>query len=139
MNILFCLTPKSDVAFIYDDCSLRQALEKMEHYRYTAIPILNRKGEYAGTLTEGDLLRIIKSRYQLNLHDAEDIPLTEIPRRWTYAPVNADSTMDQLVDMSLMQNFVPVIDDQNVFIGIIRRQDIIRYLYDAQNISARGA
>lgn len=79
MNILFCLTPKNDVAYVYDDYSLRQALEKMDHYRYTALPILNRKGQYAGTLTEGDLLRIIKSRYQLNLHDAEDIPLKEIP------------------------------------------------------------
>lgn len=136
MNILFCLTPKNDVAYVYDDYSLRQALEKMDHYRYTALPILNRKGQYAGTLTEGDLLRIIKSRYQLNLHDAEDIPLKEIPRRWTYAPVNADSTMEQLVDMSLMQNFVPVIDDQNVFIGIIRRKDIIKYLYQNQKDAA---
>ena len=29
MNILFFLTPKSDVAFIYEYESLRQALEKM--------------------------------------------------------------------------------------------------------------
>ena len=28
MNIMFFLTPKSDVAYIYNDYSLRQALEK---------------------------------------------------------------------------------------------------------------
>lgn len=30
MNILFFLTPKKEIAYIYDDDSLRQALEKME-------------------------------------------------------------------------------------------------------------
>ena len=44
MNILFFLTPKSELSYIYDDDSLRQALEKMEYHRYTAIPVINRKG-----------------------------------------------------------------------------------------------
>ena len=63
MNILFFITPKSEVAYLYEDYSLRQALEKMEHYRYSAVPIINRKGQYVGTLTEGDLLWNIKERY----------------------------------------------------------------------------
>ena len=28
------------------------------------------------------------------------------------------------------QNFVPVVDDRGMFIGIVRRQAIIRYCYD---------
>lgn len=40
MNVLFFITPKSEVAYLYEDYSLRQALEKMEHYRYSAIPII---------------------------------------------------------------------------------------------------
>ncbi|MBS1335724.1 MAG: CBS domain-containing protein, partial [Blautia sp.] len=28
------------------------------------------------------------------------------------------------------QNFVPVIDDKKIFIGIIRRKDIIEYCYN---------
>jgi CBS domain-containing protein len=56
MNIIFLLTPKTDVAYVYDKDTLRQVLEKMAHHRYTAIPIINQEGEYVGTLTEGDLL-----------------------------------------------------------------------------------
>ena len=55
-NILFFLTPKAMCAFLYDDYTVRQALEKMEAAHYAALPILNRRGEYRGTLTEGDLL-----------------------------------------------------------------------------------
>ena len=55
MNILFFLTPKSEVAYISEEDTLRQALEKMEYHKYSAIPIISRTGRYIGTLTEGDL------------------------------------------------------------------------------------
>lgn len=130
MNILFFITPKSEVAYLYDDYSLRQALEKMEHYRYTAIPIINRKGEYVGTITEGDLLWNIKDRYMLDLHRAEEIPLKHLERRWYNDPVNVNCEIEDLVLTSMNQNFVPVIDDNQIFIGLITRKDIIGYCYN---------
>ena len=60
-NILFSLTPKAMCAFLYDDYTVRQALEKMEAAHYSALPILNRRGEYRGTITEGDLLDCMDS------------------------------------------------------------------------------
>ena len=39
MNILFFLTPKSEVAFIYSDANLREAIDLMEAHRYSALPI----------------------------------------------------------------------------------------------------
>ncbi len=128
MNILFFLTPKSEVAYINDEDTLRQALEKMENHKYAAVPILNRHGKYIGTLTEGDLLWGIKNKYDLSLKDAERIRITEIPRRSDNKPVSADADMEDLIDKVLNQNFVPVLDDQRNFIGIITRKDVIRYL-----------
>lgn len=43
MNILFFLHPKQEVAYVYDDCTLRQVLETMEHHKYASIPMLNRQ------------------------------------------------------------------------------------------------
>ena len=130
MNILFFLTPKEDVAFIYDDFTLRQVLEKMEHHRYSAIPILSRNGKYVGTLTEGDLLWGIKNKYSLDLKKAENIPITDMPRRSDNRPVHINTNVDDLVTTSLDQNFVPVIDDRGIFIGIITRKNIIKYFYE---------
>ena len=130
MNILFFITPKADCAFIHADCSLRQAIEKMEYHKYTAIPILDDRGRYIGTLTEGDLLRIIKDRYDLSLRDAEEIRLSAIPRRWKMDPVNINCDIEDLIQTSMRQNFVPVVDDENVFIGIITRKAIIQYCYE---------
>lgn len=129
MNILFFLTPKSEVACVYEDDSLRQALERMEYHKYSSVPMLRRDGKYVGTLTEGDLLWGIKNQYNLNLREAENIPVTTIRRRMDNLPVNAKSDMEDLIDKALNQNFVPVIDDRGYFIGIITRKDIIRHYY----------
>ncbi|WP_077611650.1 CBS domain-containing protein [Clostridium sp. Marseille-P2415] len=130
MNILFFLTPKNEVAYIYEDESLRQALEKMEYHKYSAVPVINRRGKYVGTITEGDMLWGIKNKFNLSLKEAEHVTAAAIDRRSDNRPVYADSNMEDLIDKALNQNFVPVVDDQKNFIGIITRKDIIRYFYN---------
>ena len=128
MNILFFLTPKENVAHVDDDDTLRQALEKMEYHGYSAIPLLSKDGKYIGTITEGDLLWYLKTHDFPDIWMMEDIPITEIERRRDNTAVNIQESMEGLFDKVTNQNFVPVVDDQNVFIGIITRKDVILYL-----------
>ena len=131
MNILFFLTPKSDVAYIFDDETLRQTVEKMEHRKFSCIPILNKEGQYTGTISEGDLLWGIKllNINSTDLKEMENVSIMAIPRRATYKPVHADADMEDLLDRAINQNYVPVIDDKGSFIGIITRKEIIKYCY----------
>lgn len=126
-NILFFLTPKALCAFLYDDYTIRQGLEKMEASHYAAIPILNRQGEYKGTLTEGDVLWAMKNMCNMDLRQAEAHRITEISRRKEYIPVRVTASMHDLVDRAANQNFVPVVDDKDAFIGLITRKSIIEY------------
>lgn len=130
MNILFFLKPKSEVAYVYDYVTLRQVLETMEYHKYASIPMLNKAGEYVGTITEGDLLWGIKRYTNLSLKEAENIFIQDFPRKADYAPVSADSDMEDLIRKSMDQNFVPVVDDQKKFIGIVTRRSIIEYCYE---------
>ena len=84
---------------------------------------------YWRRLTEGDLLRFIKEKYSLNLKNAEDCAISRVPLRWKYMPVSIDCDMEDLVEVAMKQNFVPVVDDADNFIGIIRRSDILKYCY----------
>ncbi|HIR30921.1 MAG TPA: CBS domain-containing protein [Candidatus Faecousia faecavium] len=129
-SILFFLTPKAMCAYLYDDYSIRQALEKMESAGYTAIPILNRRGEYRGTLTEGDLLWAMKNMCYMDMRQAEARRIMEISRRKDNLPVRITASMHDLVERASRQNFVPVVDDYGAFIGIITRKAIIKYCYD---------
>ena len=130
MNILFFLTPKSEVAYLYEDYTIRQALEKMENHRYSSIPIISKDGKYIGTITEGDLLWTLKNDFSLDLKSIEDICIDKVNRRKDNRPVSINADIEDLISKSMNQNFVPVIDDQDIFIGIIKRRDIIDYCYN---------
>ncbi len=128
MNILFFLTPKSEVAYVQEDDTLRQALEKMEHHGYAAVPLLSADGRYIGTITDGDMLWGLKKRNFPGLRQMEDIPVMKIRRNHDNRPVHINEDMEQLLEKVTVQNFVPVVDDEKVFIGIVTRRDVIRYL-----------
>ena len=127
MNILYFLTPKNQVANIYDDSNLRQLMEKLEYHKYSAIPVINHDGQYVGTIAEGDILRVLKGNFNMNFQVAQSLLVKDIPRRIEVLPVNANASMDDIMDMAIAQNFVPVTDDNDVFIGIVTRKDILKY------------
>lgn len=130
MNIAFFLTPKKEVVFEKSTATMRQALEKMEYHTYTAIPILSEKGMYIGTLTEGDLLWKLKNSPGLDFQNTSKVIISDVFMHQTNNPVHINSNIEDLIATSINQNFVPVVDDNNIFIGIIKRSDIITYCYE---------
>ena len=127
MNIAFFLVPKKEVVHLPIHSTMRQALEKMEHHRYTAVPLVNERGKYAGTITEGDLLWYMKNTPNLTFADTERVMIKDIPLRMNNSPVQVNAEMEGLIALAMVQNFVPVVDDGEIFIGIIRRREIIEY------------
>ncbi len=129
MNILFYLVPKSDVVFLYDDYTVEQAMNVMEKYRFTSVPVLNRQGAYLGSLREGDILWGLKSR-QSGFNAAVQLQVKQLKRQQDNQPVNINCKMEQLLQTAINQNYIPVIDDAGIFIGIVTRKSILSYFTD---------
>lgn len=127
MNISFFLFPKNDVVYFSPDATMRQALERMHFHRYSAVPLIDNDGKYAGTITEGDLLWKLKSTPGLSFENTHRIKLKDIPQHVHNKPVYIYSQMEDIIALAIEQNFVPVLDDEDIFIGIIRRREIIQY------------
>ena len=130
MNILFFILPKEKTHFIYDTYTLRQGIEKMESSGFTSIPIINKQGEYISTITEGDFLRYIKKYDDLTLKKAEKTSISSIEIKREVKSIKAYANIEDLLEIALDQNFVPVVDDMNHFIGIITRKSIISYFME---------
>ncbi len=128
MNILFFLTPKAEVAHVLESESLRQVIEKMEHHGYTAVPLLSSEGRYIGTITDGDLLWSIKRKNYPGEKELDAIKIIEIPRRRDNQAVRIHESVENLFDKVANQNFVPVVDDEGSFIGIVTRKDVLSYM-----------
>ncbi|MDR0468496.1 MAG: CBS domain-containing protein [Peptococcaceae bacterium] len=136
-NILFFLTPKDEVAYIYEDSNFGETMEKMELFRYTSIPVLKRSGEYLGTITEGDLLWGLKNKYQFDYKKAKGAEISQLPRHADNLAVTISTDIDDLIAKALDQNFVPVEDDRGMFIGIITRRHVIQYFKGKMEQSLR--
>ena len=129
MNLFYILKPKATVTYLYKTDSIRQGLQKMRQHGYSAIPVLDDNGEYIGTISEGDFLWFMLQDKNDDLEN-EAYTVIDIVNEERNRPVKTDVTMNDLLLRVMDQNFVPVIDDRNMFIGIITRHDIIKYFYD---------
>ena len=126
MNVIMLLKPKTTVQYIFEDNTLRQGLEKRRAHSYTAIPVISQDGKYVGTVSEGDFLYYILDQRNNSLKAKEKHLVRDILREGFNHAVRIDVTMDELLERAMRQNFVPVTDDFDTFIGIVTRQDIIR-------------
>ena len=98
---------------------------------YATLPILDREGRYVGSLTEGDLLWAVKNICGMDLKRTEGTGIMEIAHRKDYAPVSVNTEMKDIIAKAVDQNFVPVVDDKDSFIGLVTRRAILQhYLKD---------
>lgn len=129
MNIAFFLTPKNNVAYLSMGDSMRQGLEKLRRHGYTALPVIYEGGQYAGYISEGDFLRSIFNIGTIDMRDLEDITIDESVHKEDFS-VRITASMDDLLDAILDHNFVPVVDDRGMFMGIVTRRAVIKYFAD---------
>lgn len=125
MNIAFFLTPKKDVVTLQTTMTVRQAMEVMEYHRYAVVPVIDESGKYCYSLSEGDILWYIKAKKELNLKDLEKIGIAQIKRSKMVRAVVINMPLKKAVNVIRFQNYLPVVDDNQIFIGIVKRSDIM--------------
>ncbi|WP_411342733.1 CBS domain-containing protein [Paenibacillus sp. WLX1005] len=130
MQISHFLLPKEQVTYISSSVTMLEALEVLEQHQYSAIPIINEQGHYVGTLSEGDLLWKLKNSFQLDFEGMRHVHISDIQRRVKNESVVITANMEDMLSRAADQNFVPVTDNEGLFLGIIRRKDIIEYYND---------
>lgn len=129
MTILKFLTPKSKVTYLYDYNTVRRGIDTIKSSGYTAIPVITKSGEYYGTVSEGDFLRCITDGNEYG-KDGNIRKVYQIVRNGFNPPLHVNEDFTNLLLQLTDQNFVPVVDDKEAFIGIITRKDVMRYFFD---------
>jgi len=128
MNIARIMIPKALTVFLRETETVRQGLEVMLHHGYTALPVLSAQGAYAGSITEGDLLRFVMKMETTDKHKMEDATIGSIMRRDFCPAITIDASEKEVISAIVNQNFVPIVDSQNAMCGILTRRGVIKYL-----------
>ncbi len=135
MNVASFLLPKEEVSYLRDSMTLRQGIEKLRRSGFTAIPVIDVEDRYVGVISEGDFLWYILTHNQnlddITLKSLEHMTVREILQSGKVQPACIDTNMETLLERAKKQNFVPVIDDRSVFIGIVKRSDIIEFFVNS--------
>lgn len=130
MNILFFLKPKSELDLVYEGDSIGMAIERIECHQFSSIPMISDKtGKYIGTLSEGDLLRALRRSESQDVRSCELRSVMNVRRKRDYKSVRADADIEKLFSYVKEQNFVPVVDDTGVLIGIVLRSTILEFMF----------
>lgn len=127
-------TPKSETIYLTDDTTIRQALEKFDFHKFSIVPLIDKDGIYLTTVSEGDILRYIKNQANFDIRQAENVSIREIEKYRPYQACGHTVPEREIFKLALEQNFVPIVDDRNAFIGIIKRKSILSYLYKDLNL-----
>ena len=134
MNIAKLMIPKVSTAFLHENDTVRQGLERFTIHGYTAIPVLNEREQYIGSVTEGDFLRHLLMTGSTDLKAQEQYRISGIVRRdfCPALPIDADGA--EVVAATLDQNFVPIVDGRGTLCGILTRKAVIKYLSEAAGL-----
>ena len=125
-NILTIITPKNQVAYLTDSMSIRQGLEKLRLSGYAAVPVIKDDGTYFGVVSEGDFLWKLLDDNIVTVVELEKTNVKDIIRKRVPA-CKVDASIDDLMTLVSDYNFVPIVDDRNVLMGIITRKSVITY------------
>lgn len=126
MNALRLMLSKDKVDYLYADCPLEEAMRLFAESGFSAVPIIEEDGTYIGTVCDKDFLKCYTlPEFKENM---EDLELVDIINKDWNPPINVYTDVDNVLLLSMNQNFLPVIDDENMFIGIITRKAVIQFL-----------
>lgn len=129
-NVAFFLTPKHELAYLNKDASIRQAIEKFEnHGMFLEIIVLDGEGRFVGILSAKDVLLAFKKIPELNFENSHLHKIKDLKYDKNVISVNIDTNSDVLVEISKIQNIIPVVDGENRFIGIVRRANLLFFYY----------
>lgn len=132
-SIVSLLTPKKVTAYLLSGTTLRNALEKFKVHKYSVVPLIGEDGRYLRTISEGDLLRWVTANEEFYIREAEKISIDEVESYRPYKCLGINASILEVIALSLEQNFIPLVDDRGLYIGIIKRKEILEYLVTNKN------
>lgn len=119
------LIPSANVATLTDTNNLEHALLVLTNIGYSKIPVLNKQEELVGLVSLSNVVSEMFDTESFNPDrlatiQVKDVMETEV--KCIQQPYNIEKILNYLVD----GNFLPVVDDNNLFEGIITRKEIIK-------------
>ncbi len=116
--------PADEVAVIMESNTLSHALLLMTSNKYSVVPVLDNKSRMKGLISMPLIIEAIMDIEDVQFDKLEAIRVSEV-MDVHYPVVNEDFELEDVMRMLIHAAFITVVDENDVFVGIITRQEIL--------------
>ena len=118
------MTGIGSVNFVYADASIKDAAEAFAKCRFTMIPVLEKgSNRYLYSISSTDVLRYMAGIRDIK--EAEEDNLSSLPLSRLIAACSLEADIESIADLIANQNYVPCVNSEGVFVGLVTRKSLI--------------
>lgn len=118
------LTPAENLAVLIDTHNADHATLLLSQMTYTRVPVVTDEKEFVGTIGLRDILayQMEQGLSQESMADTDIVHMT----KKDVAVVTPDYTLTDVLHKLVDESFLPVVDEEGIFQGIITRKSILK-------------
>ena len=118
------LTPAENLAVLIDSHNADHAILLLSQMTYTRVPVMTDEKEFVGTIGLRDILayQMEQGLSQESMADTDIVHMT----KKDVAVVEPDYSLTDVLHKLVDESFLPVVDAEGIFQGIITRKSILK-------------
>ena len=118
------LTPAENLAVLIDSHNADHAILLLSQMTYTRVPVVTDEKEFVGTIGLRDILAY-QMEQGLSQEAMADTDIVHMTKK-DVAVVSPDYTLTDVLHKLVDESFLPVVDKDGIFQGIITRKSILK-------------
>ena len=118
------LTPAENLAVLIDSHNADHAILLLSQMTYTRVPVVTDKKEFVGTIGLRDIFAY-QMEQGLSQEVMADTDIVHMTKK-DVAVVAPDYTLTDVLHKLVDESFLPVVDEEGLFQGIITRKSILK-------------
>jgi len=138
MFVKECLTPLSAISTVFPSDTISTALDLMKEKKLYSIPVMDHDGSFIGALSKRSLFELFeKGLFRGSFEEFIALPLAEGVDR-SIPKLTLQHLFEDALPVIVRYPFVPIVDDHQKFIGILKRKDMELVLESAFGMGVKG-
>jgi len=136
MFIRNCISDIRDLVTLKNTDSIGNALKIMEDNNLKSVPVIDENGRFEGILSKEGLFELFERGFNGTYEDLRKEVITEAISR--IQPLSLDSKFEETLPIIVRYPFVPIIDEKQILLGIVKRKEITGALESSFGVGVSG-
>ncbi|MDT2595720.1 CBS domain-containing protein [Enterococcus dongliensis] len=119
------MIPAENVANVIKEHPLEHALLLLSQAGYSTIPVLDKEDHFVGLLSLNDIVKRMLGIDGIDTSNLEKLTVADVMKT-DVSVMRLDAELEDILHLLVDAAFLPVLDQEGVFCGIVTRREILK-------------